>query len=1785
MKPTLRDRQALKRLRKMEKSASLRLGEHLTTSVVKPWRFPFLPISFPLLVGKILLEKVGIIQEPETRVEWQRSEPGHGLLVFVDGYTKGHALNILQDLQDLKTLQPEFPVLVVCTSKFQTVFSNTDFPVFVLPNKDALLNEQKSDWGSLLEEQLGGIAGFFLPSMVIIVGPYPHRGIKNLLRSNPEIAIYLDQRPSKTIKKMKSSFYTHLTGVLRDSGDQNPAPKSTSLHKVRADALTSWIVSMNEGLSFNIDDSKLFLIEQSKDLVKITEEANRDTNVISKELERIAKEFGLEKLSSLVLHSLLVMEQKDQSYGQKYTRDLFVAAIRSYGKMNIDYMLELAHSKMPKYEDERAAKSIIQFIKNSENPEESTVFMKYVKDKQWIQREVKTVTTKLLKMYGVSQEVSRKADDLSQMNTEEVENFLRSELETGSLEVFDKYLVDNKSNLKEKVRFLLVFLAATIDVHDKKIHSILLNHGLFENKSRGFSKNISNAFMMYGDSNSALQALQNGPVEDMQDLIHKANTINKKLNGDWINSILENVNQKPTVKEGDKILYLTHMSLPFESAGYCTRTHGLMTNLLSYNSKVKVQSRFAYPLDKGKLKHLKLDEVIEEQTIDGLRYGFDRIKDVGIADPDELGYIERAAKKLIEHAQNEKSNLIQAASNHVNGAIGLVAARSLGLPFVYEVRGLWHMSRVARQPHFYHHSEYDAMDAAEVSICKQADIVFAITHAVRHYLISKGVDSDKILVLPNGVDTKRFQPIPEDEMLKSDLGLGNGPIVGYVGSFVKYEGLDILIDAFHKLSLKYDDARLLMVGDGVIRTSLENQVQSLGLQEKVVFTGRVPHDDVNKYHSLIDIAPFPRTPDIVCEFISPLKPFESMAMGQVVVASDVAALSEIIEDGVNGRLFRKGDSVSLAEVIDSIIQEEGEISRLSEAGLNWVKQNRDWNNLADYLNKTHSHILNGSEIPELLGSSKPLTIINGKVSTVIERTPKLMVIMDEFSTTALEPDAELFKPTPENWERMLADNEVDSLIVESAWVGNSGSWHKKVGWYSDEEISDLRNLVSECRRRNIPTIFYNKEDPVHFSRFSKTSAMFDQVFTTDENCIPKYKALKDSNIRDVDYIRFAAQPEFHHQNNTDFSNRKGIAFAGTYYAGKYPDRCQKMDLLFDACPKDELVLYDRQSDGGNPQYVFPERFADNLLPKLEYGEMLQKHRDHKIFLNVNSVEDSRTMVARRVFEIPASGAALVSGPGLGIETVFGNIIPVIDNSESAEMTIKRLSDDDFASRSLVKSSRRVVLRNHTNIDRLQKMMLSVGLDYSKSKSTQPQINILESEMTMAEILNYLCLQSKVSFKLNFSSPPNCTTSKLLWSRLESKGVELSDSHSGKNYIEVSNLSLTDEYFLEDIELELKHCKSNFKLQTNDNRVVAKTELADFDEEVNIEYFSEKPVNTDGITSISLPEGEWDYPNKILLAGHDLKFAEPIAEALESMGIEVLRDKWSNHSRHDMEQSLELYDQADAVWCEWALGNVEWFSNLEGTKPIFVRFHAQERKLTDYLSNSNWDKIANIGFVSPEYLQLMSEFFSESKDKLHFIPNARYLDGTYVPSGKPRNKKIGMVGMVPKSKRLDRAIELLELLLEKDESYELHIAGKGPDDYPWLMKRQKEIEFYSSLEEKIDQYLKEGKIVFHGFVDDMKSFYSGVDSVISVSDDESFHLTLIDGPQFGCAAFTLNWDGAEKIYPQNMIFSSVEQMAESIYEHQSESKLFEYSREQNATFSQMYGKEKVALSILHSILNR
>lgn len=1782
MNSALRDRQALKRLRKMEQSVSLRIGEHITKSIVQPWRLPILPLTFPALCLRIGMEKAGLITKPESRVEWQREVEGKGLLVFVDGYTTTHVSSVKQDLEDISTLRKDLDIVVVTTTRYQKTFASTDFPVFVIPEKSDLSGERIDDWGILLEEQIGGISSFFHPSMVLIIGPYPHRSLKNLVRANPALRLIHDQRPrAESRKKYPTQIYTHLSGVLRSRLDRDDVPDDVTVHRVDKIGMASWLSSVFESIEATTENTHAFNIETSNQLIEAARNAGRDTSVISNLIDKLNVEHGIEKTHALLMFTLINFELQDETQDKKYTRDLFVAAIRSLGRTNFEHMLELAEWRLHRYQDERAAKSVIQFLRNAERVEEATTYLKYIKDEEWKKREIQTVTTRMLAQYGIQGSDSK---DFESMEPFEVEAIVRAELEQGAFHRLKIELSWAKGGVKRKTNVLQNILKATVEIHNTLLHELILDYGLFEHDSVHLARRLNTFFLLYGDSPSAMRALELGPIEKLEAEIQKTSTISAKINNTWLSSIGP-LSVKSTLKsKPNTILYLAHMALPFESAGYCTRTHGLLTNLSRFNPNISVQTRLGYPLDKGKLRHLSEDDVKPEFTVDGLIYGYEKAVDQGIADADERAYIERAALALIERARTTRPALIQAASNHVNGAIGLTAARALGLPFVYEVRGLWHMSRVARQPHFLHHANYQAMDAAEVAICKEADFVLAITHAVRHYLIDKGVPEDRILVLPNGVDTHRFTPIEPDEDLRAELEIGEGIVIGYVGSFVKYEGLDLLVEAFAKLRERHAGVYLLLVGDGDTRNELEAMVDQLGIRDGVRFTGRVPHDDVNRYHSIIDIAPFPRTPDIVCEFISPLKPFESMAMGQVVVGSDVAALREIITDGEHGRLFKKGDSHDLFEVLSTLVSNPEEMSRLRDSGLDWVKEHRDWNKLASYLHEVHNAIFTGGEPPELLGSGQALTILNGKVSTVLQGKPNLMVIMDEFSTTALSADANLVRPTPDNWQVLLDDHRIDMLVVESAWEGNDGAWHHKVGWYSEEEIAELKQLVEACRDRNIPTVFYNKEDPVHFNRFSKTSALFDHVFTTDEGCITRYEALEHSSIQSVDWIQFAAQPDVHHPYDTVLSDRSDIAFAGTYYAGKYPERCEKMDMLFDAAADHSLVIYDRQSDGGNPQYVFPERFLSHVHDKLEYHEMLQKHREHRIFLNVNSVEDSLTMAARRIFEIPASGACLVSGPGLAVREVFGNTVPMVHSSEQAHATLDALMADEAFLRYTIQASRQIVLKQHLNSHRLQKMLNASSLTLQRPSSVADTVIVTDTSTSIHDICLWFARQELEFTHLVLPSAPSTKAEELLVNLLKRRGLKVSYEQpeaSTSPTIRIHEVRAFDHHGLNSMFNEMRSTPHTVHLKSSTGDLLATCKQPTSEIEFSLEHHvptlpPEKLIST--ITEHTFTE----VPSTILIAGHDLKFAMPIVEVLEEMGIRVLVDKWDNHNKFDAEQSRTLLEKADAVWCEWALGNVEWYSqNIKSGIPLFVRYHSQEYKL-DYLFDSNRNAITNLSFVGLNLLKIASDLGqTENVKNTSIIPNILAIKNQML--GRHDNYVIGFVGLVPKSKRLDLAVNLLEHLQKLDKRYSLKVAGNLPDNYSWMKNRKDESEFFDNVFGKIGaNHELKGKIEFCGHIDDMAEFYSSVGHVVSTSDFESFHLTLADGPVMGCAAHSLKWDGSEQIYTDLWLNDDIHLMADRIHMLNKTNQTSYYASMQSHHLVKQMQPEQVALSILSAI---
>ena len=1782
MNPSLRDRQALKRLRKMEQSVSLRLGEHITKSIVQPWRFPFLPLTFSALTIRLGLEKMGLITPPESRVEWKRAIEGKGLLVFVDGYTSTHVASVKQDLEDVLTLTENIEITVVCTSRFKSIFLDTHFPVFVVPDKTDLPRDKIEDWGILLEEQIGGVSSFFQPSVVLIIGPYPHRPLKNLVRSNPTIRLIHDQRPKiDSRKKYPNQVYTHLSGVLRSRGDRDEIPEAVTVHRVDKIGMASWLTRMLESIESTTEDMIEFKIEASNRLIGAAKNAGRDTNKISDLISEMNVEHGIEKTHALLMYTLINFELQDETQDKKYTRDLFVAAIRSLGKTNFEHMLELAEWRLHRYQDERAAKSVIQFLRNAERVEEATGYLKYVKDEEWKKREIQTVTTRMLAQYGLQGGESK---DFESLEPFEVEAIVRAELEEGAFHRLKIELSWAKGGIKRKMKVLQNILKASVEIHNPLLHDLVSEFGLFEHDSVHLARRLNGFFLLYGDALSAMRALEFGPIEKLETELKKTSNISTKINNKWLPSIGP-ISAKSTFKsKPGSVLYLAHMSLPFESAGYCTRTHGLLTNLLNFNPKISVQTRLGYPLDKGKLRHLTEEDVKAQYVIDGLTYTYEQGVDPGIGDSDEVTYIERAALALIERARSTRPALIQAASNHVNGAIGLTAARALGLPFVYEVRGLWHMSRVARQPHFLHHADYEAMDAAEVAICKEADFVLAITHAVRHYLIDKGVSKDRILVLPNGVDTHRFTPMKSDEDLRSELEIGEGIVIGYVGSFVKYEGLDLLVEAFAKLRGHHQNIYLLLVGDGDTRNQLEALVDQLDIRDGVRFTGRVPHDDVNRYHSIIDIAPFPRTPDIVCEFISPLKPFESMAMGQVVVGSDVAALREIITDGEHGRLFKKGDSHDLFEVLSTLVSNPEEMSRLKDSGLEWVKEHRDWTKLASYLNEVHNAIFTGGEPPELLGTGQALTILNGKVSTVIQGKPNLMVIMDEFSTTALSADANLVRPTPENWQGLLDEHRIDMLVVESAWEGNDGAWHHKVGWYSEEEIADLKQLVEACRNRNISTVFYNKEDPVHFNRFSKTSALFDHVFTTDEGCIMRYEALENSSIQSVDWIQFAAQPDVHHPYDVRLSDRSDIAFAGTYYAGKYPERCEKMDMLFDAAANHGLVIYDRQSDGGNPQYVFPGRFTSHVRNKLEYREMLEKHREHRIFLNVNSVEDSLTMAARRIFEIPASGACLVSGPGLAVREVFGNTVPMVHSSEQANATLAALMADEAFLRYTIQASRHIVLKRHLNNHRLQKMLNASGLTLQQPSSVADTVIVTDTSTSIRDICLWFARQELDFTHLVLPSAPTTKAEELLVNLLQNRGLKVSyerPEHSTSPTILIYNVMAFDHHGLDALFNEMRSTPHTVHLKSSTGDLLATCEQPSSEVEFTLEYHETSSTPQKLISTIT-GHTFTDAPSTILIAGHDLKFAMPIVEVMEEMGLRVLVDKWDNHNTFNAEKSRNLLKEADAIWCEWALGNVEWYSqNIESGIPLFVRYHSQEYKL-DYLFDSNRNAITNLSFVGPNLLKIASELGQTKNVKnTSIIPNVLTVKNRMLK--RHDNYAIGFVGLVPKSKRLDLAVSLLEHLQKFDKRYTLKVAGNLPSHYKWMKNRKEESDFFDGVFAKIEtNHELKGKIEFCGYIDDMAEFYSSVGHVVSTSDFESFHLTLADGPVMGCAAHSLKWDGSEELYTDLWLNDDISMMANRIHMLNKTNQTSYYASMQSYHLVKQMQPEQIALSILSAI---
>lgn len=395
-----------------------------------------------------------------------------------------------------------------------------------------------------------------------------------------------------------------------------------------------------------------------------------------------------------------------------------------------------------------------------------------------------------------------------------------------------------------------------------------------------------------------------------------------------------------------RILYVLHNSLPYSSGGYATRGHGLLQGMRQIGYDMVCVTRPGFPTD---IIEIEPEDVAPIDEVDGIQYH--RITSPSYKIAIGHGYILSAAERMEEKLRELRPELVIAASNHVTGLPAQIAAKRQGIPFIYEVRGFWEITRASREPRYLQTKAYAGQAKLETICADAADHVFTLTGGMREELIRRGVSGAKVTLLPNSCLPEQFLPQPRDRQLAEALNIPEDvPVIGYIGSFVQYEGLDDLARAAAILKGRGVEFRLLLVGNenvsrqekGPITAMIEAVATESGLADWLIMPGRVPHDQVAMYYSLIEIAPFPRKPQLVTEMVSPMKPLEAMAMQKAVAASSVAALAEMIRDGETGLIFEKGNPGALADVLQRLIEDPELREKLGRNGRTWVETERSW---------------------------------------------------------------------------------------------------------------------------------------------------------------------------------------------------------------------------------------------------------------------------------------------------------------------------------------------------------------------------------------------------------------------------------------------------------------------------------------------------------------------------------------------------------------------------------------------------------------------------------------------------------------------------------------------------------------------------------------------------------------------------------------------------------------------------------------------------------------------------
>ncbi|MCY1670537.1 glycosyltransferase, exosortase A system-associated [Novosphingobium sp. SL115] len=405
-----------------------------------------------------------------------------------------------------------------------------------------------------------------------------------------------------------------------------------------------------------------------------------------------------------------------------------------------------------------------------------------------------------------------------------------------------------------------------------------------------------------------------------------------------------------------RILHVLDHSLPLHS-GYTFRTRAILKaqEAMGWHVRGVTGQRHAAGGE---------DAAAAVVEVDGLMFYRTSGTSAGLPLVREWSEVAALADRIVEVAGEWRPDVLHAHSPALCGLAAVRAGKKLGIPVVYEIRAFWEDAAVGNGTGREGSAKYWLTRVLENDVVRAADRVVTICEGLRQDLIARGFAPEKLSIMRNGVDLQLFgDPLPRDVALGVELGLGDGPVIGFLGSFYPYEGLDDLIAAMPAIVAAVPDARLLMVGGGPAEADLRAQAAASPAAGAIRFVGRVPHHDVDRYYSLVDVVCYPRKGMRLTDLVTPLKPLEAMAQGTLVAASNVGGHRELIQNGVTGTLFPPDDPAGLAAAMSGLLADRSGWQARRDTAAAYVRAQHDWADNVRHYDSVYQALLPISQRP------------------------------------------------------------------------------------------------------------------------------------------------------------------------------------------------------------------------------------------------------------------------------------------------------------------------------------------------------------------------------------------------------------------------------------------------------------------------------------------------------------------------------------------------------------------------------------------------------------------------------------------------------------------------------------------------------------------------------------------------------------------------------------------------------------------------------------------------------